>query len=162
MVNYHVFFTVTPRRLPLPHFVCISFSVEKLGNGGMSLLLRGIWPTFDRHLSIKIAWHVQKTRDHAELPNYDVRHVAAVKLQLKQRWLRLGEGNCVFFLKNKSKKNPKPATSRSRVHRLIIFWTVLTAAELLSPVVFCSQAEQVPKQDLLTLTQGSTSFCWLI
>lgn len=44
------------------------------------------------------------------------------------------------------------------VHRLIIFWTVLTAAELLSPVVFCSQAEQVPKQDLLTLTQGTVSF----
>lgn len=44
------------------------------------------------------------------------------------------------------------------VHRLIIFWTVLTAAELLSPVVFCSQAEQVPKQDLLTLTQGTMSF----
>lgn len=43
------------------------------------------------------------------------------------------------------------------VHRLIIFWTLLTAAELLSPVVFCSQAEKVPKQDLLTLTQGTVS-----
>lgn len=43
-------------------------------------------------------------------------------------------------------------------HRLIIFWTVLTAAELRSPVVFCSQAEQVPKQDLLTLAQGAVSF----
>lgn len=48
------------------------------------------------------------------------------------------------------------------VHRLIIFWTVLTAAELPSPVVFCSRAEQVPKQDLLTLTRGSMSFSWLI
>lgn len=50
----------------------------------------------------------------------------------------------------------------SSVHRLIIFWTVLTAPELRSPVVFCSQAEQVPKQHLLTVTQGTMSFTWLI
>lgn len=48
--------------------------------------------------------------------------------------------------------------SCSTVHRLIIFWTVLTASELRSPVVFCSQAEQVPEQDLLTVTQGTMSF----
>lgn len=61
--------------------------------------------------------------------------------------------------KTTTKKNPvKAVASFGSVHRLIIFWTVLTAAELLSPVVFCSQAEQVPKQDLLTLTQGTMSF----